>query len=129
MLLPCDHQAGEIEGVLMWWRIGTVVETELTIIALIDDPMVVGLCELGDVAIIPIDPVEQRVERRTKIEAAPTAIADFIDALRVFLELRGIDGIDQTQAVHVAPIKKHSAVSYQRQEESDPHPASLKTDR
>ena len=84
----------------MWRRIGTVVETELAIIALIDDPMVVGWRELGDVALIPIDAVEQRVERRTKIEAAPAAIADFIDALRVFLELRGIDGIDQTQTVH-----------------------------
>jgi hypothetical protein len=111
MLLPRDHQAGKIEGVLMRRRIGTVVETELTIIALIDDPMVVGGRELGDVAFIPIDAVEQRVERWTKIEAASAAIADFIDALRVFLELRGIDGIDQTQTIHDSPIRKQSAVS------------------
>jgi hypothetical protein len=95
MLLPRDHQAGEIESVLMRRRIGAMVETEFTVIAFIDDPMVVGWCELGDVTLIPVNAVEQRVERRTKIEAAPTAIADFIDALRVFLELRGIDGIDQ----------------------------------
>jgi hypothetical protein len=47
-----------------------------------------------------VDAVEQRVERRTKIEAAPAAIADFIDALRLFQELRGIDGIDQAQTIH-----------------------------
>src|SRR5437588_10856913 len=115
MLFPRDHQAGEIERVLMRRRIGAMVETEFTVIALIDDPMVVGRCELGDVTIIAVDPVEQRVERRTKIEAAPAAIADFVDALRFFLELRGIDGIDQTQTIHVSPIRKQSAVSYQRQ--------------
>ena len=80
-------------------RIGTVVETELTVIALIDDPMVVGRCELGDVSLIPVDAVEQRVERRTKIEAAPAAIADFIDALRVFLELRW-DRWDRSDSGH-----------------------------
>ena len=102
MLLPRDHQAGEIESILMRRRIGTVVVAEFTVIALIDDPMVVGGRELGDVALIPVDAVEQRVERRTKIEAAPAAIADFIDALRLFLELRGIDGIDQAQTIHGA---------------------------
>jgi hypothetical protein len=62
--------------------------------------MVVGGRELGNVALMPVDAVEQRVERRTKIEAAPAAIADFIDALRLFLELRRIDGIDQAQTIH-----------------------------
>ena len=83
-------------------RIGTVVVAKLTVIALIDDPMVIGGRELGDVSFITVDTVEQRVERRTKIEAAPAAIADFIDALRIFLELRGIDGIDQAQTIHRA---------------------------
>jgi hypothetical protein len=129
MLLPRDHQAGEIEGVLMRRRIRTMVETEFTIIALIDDPMVVGWCEFCYVTLIPVDAVEQCVERWTKIEAAPTAIADFIDTLRVFLELRGIDGIDQTQAIHVAPIRKQSAVSHQRQGGVRSSSASLKTDR
>ena len=81
-------------------RIGTMVVAELTVIALVDDPMVVGGRKLGDVTFVPIDAVEQRVERRTQIEAAPAAIADFVDALRVFLKLRGIDGVDQTQAIH-----------------------------
>jgi len=111
MLLPRDHQAGEIEGILMRRRIGTVVVAEFTVIALIDDPMVVGGRELGNVALMTVDAVEQRIERRTKIKAAPAAIADFIDALRIFLELRGIDGIDQAQTIHVSPIRKQSAVS------------------
>jgi hypothetical protein len=115
MLFPRNHQAGEIESVLMRRRIGAMVETEFTIVAFVDDPMVVGWCELCDITFIPVDAVEQRVERRTKIEAASTTIADFIDALRVFLELLGIDGIDQTQTIHVSPIRKQSAVSHQRQ--------------
>jgi hypothetical protein len=73
--------------------------------------MAVGRREFGNVALVPIDAVEQRIERRAKIEASPAAIADFIDALRVFQELRGVDGIDQAQTIHVAPIRKQSAVS------------------
>jgi hypothetical protein len=42
-----------------------MVVTEFTVIALIDNPMVLGRCELGDVSLIPIDAVEQGVERRT----------------------------------------------------------------
>ena len=81
-------------------RIGTVVVTELTVIALIDDPVVVGVCELRDVPLITIDAVEQRVERWTQIEAAPAAIADVIYALRLFLEPCGIDGVAQVQTIH-----------------------------
>jgi hypothetical protein len=102
MFFPRNHQAGKIESILMRRRIGTVVIAEFTIIALVDDPMVIGGCELSDVSFIPVNTVEQRVERRTQIEAAPAAIADFIDALRVFLELRGVDGIDQAQTIHSA---------------------------
>jgi hypothetical protein len=62
--------------------------------------MVVSERKLGDITLIPVDAVEQRVERRTQIEAAPAAITDFIDALGVLLQLRGIDGVDQAQAIH-----------------------------
>jgi hypothetical protein len=77
-----------------------VVVAEFTVIALIDDPVMVGGSELGDVPFMPIDAIKQRVERRAKIEAAPAAIADFINTQRLFLELRGIDGIDQAQTIH-----------------------------
>ena len=97
-----DHQAREIDRILMRWCIGTVVETEFTVVAFIDDPMMVSRCELRHVSFVPIDAVKQRVERRTQIEAASAAIADFIDALRVFLELRGIDGMDKAQTIHSA---------------------------
>ena len=96
-------------------RIRTVVVAELTVIALVDDLMVVGRRQLRDVSVIPVDAVEQCVERRTEIEAAPAAVAHFIDPLRVALKLRGVDGMNQAQTIHVAPIRKQSAVSYQRQ--------------
>jgi hypothetical protein len=92
-----------------------VVVAELTVIALINDLMVVGRRQLRDVSLIPIDAVEQRSERRTEVKAAPAAVADFIDPLRVSLKLRGVDRINQAQTIHVAPIRKQSAVSHQGQ--------------
>ena len=84
----------------MRWRIGTMVVAELAVITFVDDFLVVSRRQLGNVALILVDPVQQRVERGTKIEAPPAAIADFVNALRVFVELRGVDGIDQNQTVH-----------------------------
>jgi hypothetical protein len=46
----------------MWRRIGAVVVAKFTIVALIDHPMMIGWREFGDVALIPVDAVEQRVE-------------------------------------------------------------------
>jgi hypothetical protein len=106
MLLPHDHQSRKIERILMRRRIGTVIVAKFTVIALIDDPMVVGRRELGDVSFISINAVEQRIERRTQIEAAPAAIADFIDTLRVFLELGRVDGIDQAQTIQCCSDQK-----------------------
>ena len=80
--------------------IRTVVVAELAVIALVDNPMVVGGRELGDISLTTIDTVKQCVERWTQIEAAPAAIADFIDALRLFLEPCRIDGVDQVQTIH-----------------------------
>src|SRR6185503_9568400 len=76
MLFPCDHQAGEIERILMRRSVRTVVVAEFTVVALIDNPMVVGGRELGDVSFIAVDAVEQGVERRTQIEAAPATISE-----------------------------------------------------
>ena len=77
-----------------------VVEIRGAKIVAVDARKGVVTRDLGDVTLMPVDAVEQRVERRTQIEAAPAAIADFVDALRAFLKLRGIDGVDQTQAIH-----------------------------
>ena len=95
-------------------RIGTVVVAELTVIALVDDLMVVGRRQFRDVSVIPVDAVEQCIKRRTEVEAAPAAVAHFIDPLRVALKLRGVDGMNQAQTIHVAPIRKQSAVSNPR---------------
>jgi hypothetical protein len=57
--------------------------------------MVVGRCELCNVSFITVDAVEQGIKRRTQIEAPPAAIADLKNALRLFLELCRVDGIDQ----------------------------------
>jgi hypothetical protein len=81
-------------------RIGTMVVAEFTVVALIDNTMVVAGRELCDVSFITVDAIEQCIERRTQIEAAAATIADFINALRFFLEPCGIDGVDQIQAIH-----------------------------
>jgi hypothetical protein len=77
-----------------------VVVAEFTVVALIDNTMVVGGRELRDVSFITVDAVEQCVKRRTQIEAASAPIADFINALRFFLEPCRIDGVDQAQTIH-----------------------------
>jgi hypothetical protein len=43
-------------------RIGTVVVAELAVITLVDNPMMIGWRELRNMALIPVDPVEERGE-------------------------------------------------------------------
>jgi hypothetical protein len=92
---PYRHEERKVDAVLMRRRIGTMVETELAIVALIDDAMMVRRGQFGDVALVPIDPIQERVERRTEIEATPTTIADVIDAKGFFVEYRRIDWLKQ----------------------------------
>ena len=63
-----------------------MVEAELAIVALIDHAVMVRRSQFGDIALVLIDSVQERVEGRTEIEATPTTIAYIIDAQGFFLE-------------------------------------------
>jgi hypothetical protein len=101
-----------------------MVETELAVITLVHDPMVVGRRELGHVSFVPIDSIQEAVERRAQIEATPATVADLVDSQRFFLQQRWVGRIDQTQALHGPFPRKQSAVSPRRRISSEP-----KTDR
>jgi hypothetical protein len=92
---------GKIDFVLVGRRVGTVIKTELTVIALIDDPAMVLRAELGHIPFILVDAIEQGIERGAEIEAAAAAVADFVDAQRLFVQLRSINRSDKGKTSHV----------------------------
>lgn len=47
-----------------------------------------------------IDAIQQRVEGWAEIETAAAVVADLIDPQRFFLQLLGIDRIDEAEAFH-----------------------------
>ena len=72
-----------------------MVETELAIVALVDNAMMVCRGQFGDVALVLINPIQERVEGRTEIEATPTTIANVIDAKGFLVENGRIDWLKQ----------------------------------
>jgi hypothetical protein len=96
-----NHQMGKIDFVLVGRRVGTVIKTELAVIALIDDPAMVLRAELGHIPFILVDAIEQGIERGAEIEAAAAAVADFVDAQRLFVQLRSINRSDKGKTSHV----------------------------
>jgi hypothetical protein len=90
----------KIDFVLVWGCIGAVIETELTVIAFVDDPPMILGREFGDIPLIPVDPVEQRIKRGTEIEAATASIADLINAQRFVVQLHWTDGLNEREPSH-----------------------------
>ena len=78
----------------MRWGIGAMVVAEFAIITFVDDAMVIGRRKLRDITLVVIDPVQKRVEGRTKIEAAAASVADIIDSQRFLFEGGRIDRLE-----------------------------------
>ncbi len=91
----------EIEFVLVRRRVGTMVETELAVVAFVDNPMVIGRCQFRDIALADIDSIEQRVERRAEVEAPAAAVADLINSKRFPFQLCRIYRIDEAETLHL----------------------------
>lgn len=85
----------------MGWRIGTMVVTELAVVAFVDNLMVISCRQFRDVALADIDSIEQRVERRAEVEAPPAAVADLINSERFPLQLCRIYRIDEAKTLHL----------------------------
>ncbi len=76
LFLPRCHESGEVYFILVRWGIRTVIEAELAVIAFLLYLFEIFGFELVDVIVIVIDPINERIERRTEIKAPSTSIAD-----------------------------------------------------
>ena len=95
-LFPQHHELGKIQRILMRRRVGTMVVAELAIVTLVHHALMLGRHDAFDMAVVPVDAVEERVERRAEIETATASVANLIDPQRIFRELSGIDRLNQT---------------------------------
>ena len=102
-----------------------MVETELAVVAFVDYLMMVGRSELFDIAFVHVDAVQQRVEGGTEVKAAPAPVTDLIDPQGLFVQLLGINGRNQADALHDSSLGKQSAASSRRRTFA----TSPKTDR
>jgi len=78
-----------------------VIETELAIVAFVDDPVVIGRHQLGHITLVDVDPVQQSIERGAEVEASPAPVADLIDPEGFFLEMSGVCRLKKTEAFHM----------------------------
>jgi hypothetical protein len=74
-------------------RVGTVVVAELAVIALVGDLFVVLGSQLAHIAFYGINPIQERVERRTEVETPAAAVADLEDAQGLLDDSRPIQFI------------------------------------
>ncbi len=65
-----------------------MVETELTVIALLFDLCEILGSEFGGVALILINPVYQRIERRAQVKASSTSVTDIKNPAGLGFKLR-----------------------------------------
>src|SRR5512134_4163116 len=105
---------GEVELILMGGRVRAVIETELAVVALVDDLMMIGRGQFCDVAFVPVDAVQKRIERGAEIETAAAPVADFIDPERFLVQLLRIDRIDEAETLHGWGTQERSAIGYPR---------------
>jgi len=67
--------------------IGTVVVTEFAVVTFFFHLFEILCSELGDITVIAINAVKERIEGRTEIKTPAAAIADVIDSQRFFHQL------------------------------------------
>jgi hypothetical protein len=59
--------------------VGALDVADLALEALVDDLVLLGLRELGRIAVVAVDELEQRRERRAQVEAEATAVTEVVD--------------------------------------------------
>ncbi|UCE64588.1 MAG: hypothetical protein JSU59_05495, partial [Nitrospirota bacterium] len=93
---------GEINFVVMRRAIGTVVVTEFAVITFLFHLFEILGRELGDITVIVINAVKERIEGRTEIKTPAAAIADVIDSQRFIHQLVFVPaGSDQIKNFHI----------------------------
>jgi len=91
-----------------------MIEAELAVVALVNDPAMIGWGQLGDIAFIIVNPPEQCIERRAEIETASATVADFVDPQRFLVQLSGINRVDEAEALHRRGAHRRSATGTER---------------
>ena len=56
-----------------------MVVTELAVVTLVGDLLELRKRQLGHIAVVPVDTVEKRVERRAQVEASSAAVTAVCD--------------------------------------------------
>ena len=77
--LPADHEPRKIEFVLVRRGVGAMVVAKLAVVAFVGDLFVIAGRELGELAVLRVNPVKQRVEGGAEIKAAAAPVADLED--------------------------------------------------
>jgi uncharacterized protein YegL len=72
-----------------------MVEAELAVVAFIDHAVMIRGREFRDIALILINPIQQRIEGGTEIEAAAASVAHIVNAQRFLFKGCRIDWLKQ----------------------------------
>jgi hypothetical protein len=73
-----------------------MVEAQFAVVTFIDDAVVVRGCKFHDIALVLVDPIQERVEGGTEIEATATAIAHIVNTQRFLFEGGRLNWLKQT---------------------------------
>lgn len=95
-LFPHRHQQRKIDSILMGRRVGAMVEAEFAVVTFIDHAVVVCCRKFRDIAVVLINPIEQRIEGGTEIEATAAPVAHIINTQRFLFEGGRIDRLQET---------------------------------
>ena len=73
-----------------------MVEAQFAVVTFIDDAVVVCCRKFRDIAVVLINPIQQRIEGGTEIEATATAIAHIVNTQRFLFEGGRLNWLKQT---------------------------------
>lgn len=106
-----------------------MVIAELAVVTFVDDSMMIGRCELRDHTLILINPVQERVERRTEVEAAAAAVADIVDPQCFLFEGSLIDRLEKTKFYHERDLYDASrwGADIRVRRNAPPHPVIMRS--
>jgi hypothetical protein len=85
--MGAHHETRKIEIPLVGWYIRALHVTELALVTLIDDAVLLGGGQLMYRTVAFVNEIEQSRERGTKVETDTTAMADVIDALKLLAKI------------------------------------------
>jgi hypothetical protein len=77
-----------------------MIKAEFAVVTLVHDLLVIRRREFRHVALDGVNPIQQSVERRTKVEAAPAPVANLIDSQAFLFEGARFDRLQNVHGLH-----------------------------